>query len=257
MRWKPLSLTLHRTVGISLTGGNVQSLMSGQGWENAYMPRGAGELREKQSGHWDDSCDAKRSTSALPNKSKIWATIWWFNIHSPDLNFCLHRKLAARIKTHETWTALKERNLSWAQKRRRHACLWTPLAIYMGYYHHPVRPDNHITSPEGGEKVNQCQEDGSQLQAVYVPEEELLVQTSHAGLPSKTAPQSVRDASIVTIWRQWIAPILTPLWRKRGYRHNKRVRKQLRDTLTRRVDGPVEWTPEIFIHQRGGCGHEA
>ncbi len=196
MRWKPLSLTLHRTVGISLTGGNVQSLMSGQGWENAYMPRGAGELREKQSGHWDDSCDAKRSTSALPNKSKIWATIWWFNIHSPDLNFCLHRKLAARIKTHETWTA--------------------------------------------------------QLQAVYVPEEELLVQTSHAGLPSKTAPQPVRNASIVTIWRQWIAPILTPLWRKRGYRHNKRVRKQLRDTLTRRVDGPVEWTPEIFIHQRGG-----
>ncbi len=38
------------------------------------MPRGAGELRENQSGHWDNSCDAKRFTSALLNKSQIWQT---------------------------------------------------------------------------------------------------------------------------------------------------------------------------------------
>ncbi len=48
-----------------------------------------------------------------------------------------------------------------------------PLAIYVGYHHHVVRPDYHMTPPKKGEKVNQCQEDGSELQAVYEPGEEL------------------------------------------------------------------------------------
>ncbi len=122
-----------------------------------------------------------------------------------------------------------------------------PLVIYMGYYPHVVCPDNHMTPPEWGEKVNQCQEDGSQLQAFYVP-----VQTLHAGLPLKTTPQPVKNASIVTIWRRWIAPILNTLWRKRGSHQIKRVRKQLCDTLTSRVAGPVEWTPESLIHQMNG-----
>ncbi len=43
----------------------------------------------------------------------------------------------------------------------------------MRYYLHVVRPDNHMTPPERGEKVNQCQEDSSQLQTVYVQKEEL------------------------------------------------------------------------------------
>ncbi len=60
-RWTPLSFTLHRTAGISLMGGNAYSLMSGQVWANASRPRGAGELRENESGHWHDSFDAKRS----------------------------------------------------------------------------------------------------------------------------------------------------------------------------------------------------
>ncbi len=124
IRQTPLSFTLYRTAGISLTGRNTYSLLSGQGWASASMPRGSGELKENQSGDWNESCDAKRSTSALPNKSQIWTTVWWFNIHSPDLSFCLDRKSAARFKTPGTWTALKERNLSWDQRRRRHACLF-------------------------------------------------------------------------------------------------------------------------------------
>ncbi len=68
------------------------------------------ELRENQNRHWDDSCDAKSSTSDSPNRYQIWATVWRFNIHFPSLSFCLDRKLAARFKTHRTWTALKKRN---------------------------------------------------------------------------------------------------------------------------------------------------
>ncbi len=45
-RRTPLTFTLHRTAGISLTGGNAYSLMFGHGWANASMPRVAGELRE-------------------------------------------------------------------------------------------------------------------------------------------------------------------------------------------------------------------
>ncbi len=134
----------------------MYSLMSGQGWAKASIPRGAGEIRENQSGHWNNSCDAKRSTS----------TLWY------QLPTC---------------------------------------------YQHVVCHDNHMAPPEWGEKVNQSQDDSSQLQAVYVPGEELPCPNSTRWLPSKTAPQPVRDVSVVTIWRLWIAPILTPLWRKWGH----------------------------------------
>ncbi len=125
-RRKPLSFTLHRNAGISLTGGNAYSLMFSQGWTNTSMPRGAGELRENQSGHWDDSCDAKRFTSASPNRSQIWTTVWRFSIHSPGLRFYLDRKSAARFKTPGKWTALRESNLFWDQKRRWQA--WSGCA---------------------------------------------------------------------------------------------------------------------------------
>ncbi len=73
-----------------------------------------------------------------------------------------------------------------------------------------------------------------------------------AGLPSKSAPQPVIDASVVIIWRRWIAPILTPLWRKTGSRHCKRGREQLRNTLIRRVAGTVGCNLSSFIHKRNG-----
>ncbi len=78
------------------------------------------------------------------------------------------------------------------------------------------------------------------------------VETPCAGLPLKTVPQPVNDASVVTMWRQWIAPILTPRQRKVGFRHIKRVWKQLCDTLIRRVAGPVERILNNLIHQRNG-----
>ncbi len=65
-RRAPLTFTLHSTAGISFIGGNAYRLTFGHGWANASMPRVVGKLRENQSGHWDDSWEAKRSTSALP-----------------------------------------------------------------------------------------------------------------------------------------------------------------------------------------------
>ncbi len=90
------------------------------------------------------------------------------------------------------------------------------------------------------------------------------------GIPPPCFPQPVIDASVVTMWRWWITPILTPLWRKVGSCHSKSVWKQLRDTLSRRVAGPVKWILYSLMHQRnglmwsnprgstrGGCGHKA
>ncbi len=53
-----------------------------------------------------------------------------------------------------------------------------------------------MTPPEKGEKVNQCQGDGSELQAVYVAEEELSCSNTVRGMPSKTASQPVIDVSM-------------------------------------------------------------
>ncbi len=61
---------------------------------------------ENQRGHWVDSCDTKRSTSRPAEKI-------------PDLSFCLNRKSTASFRAPGLWTALRERNLSWAQRRRR------------------------------------------------------------------------------------------------------------------------------------------
>ncbi len=69
-RRAPLTFTLHSTAGISFIGGNAYRLTFGHGWANASMPRVVGKL-ENQSGHWDDSWEAKRSTSALPNRSGL------------------------------------------------------------------------------------------------------------------------------------------------------------------------------------------
>ncbi len=68
----------------------------------------------------------------------------------------------------------------------------------------------------------------------------------------KTEPQPVIDVSVVTMWRRWNVPSLTPLRRKVGSRHIKRVQKQLRYTLIRRVAGPVERILNSLIHQRNG-----
>ncbi len=75
-RRAPLTFTLHRTAGISLTGGNAYSLMFGHGWANASMPRVAGELREKP----------KRALGRL-----LWSKEVHFRFAKqiPNLGYCL------------------------------------------------------------------------------------------------------------------------------------------------------------------------
>ncbi len=129
----------------------------------------------------------------------------------------------------------------------------------MGYYRHVVHPDNHMTPPEWGEKVNQCQEDSSQLQAVYVPGEELSCPNSaRRSVLEDHAPACqgcIRCDHLAT----WIGSILTPLWRKKGNprtRHIKRVRKQLRDTLL--GEWLVLWSgPLKFSSTKGTASCEA
>ncbi len=180
-RRAPLTFSLHSTAGISFIGGNAYRLTFGHGWANASMPRVVVKLRENQSGHWDDSWKAKRSTSALPNRYQIWDPVWRFNIHSPGLSFCLDRKSAARFSIPGMWTALKERNLSLDQRRRRHASLSRVRATVnllggLCGTQPPYCPSwLWYDTPENGEKILQSQEDSPEFQAVYMPREELLL----------------------------------------------------------------------------------
>ncbi len=162
-------------------------------------------------------------------------------MHSPGLSYCLDRKSAARFSIPRTWTALKERNLSWDQRRRRRASLsrvrnreppwrfmWDTTAIL-----------SVLTiiwcSPRTGRKCIKARKTALSSRQLLCQERNSPVHSPRAGLPSKTEPQPVIDVSVVIIWRWWIAPILTPLRRKAGSRHCKRGREQLRDTLIRRV----------------------
>ncbi len=70
-----------------------------------------------------------------------------------------------------------------------------------------------MTPLEKGEKVNQCQEDSSQLQPVYVPREELSCPDSARW----SALEDHAPACQGCIRRNHLTPILTPLWRKRGF----------------------------------------
>ncbi len=141
-RRTPVSLTLTKTAGISLTGGILYSLMSGQGWMNASMPRGSGELRENQSGHWDDSCNESglpfgRSTSTLPT----WASV-----------LTESRLRSSRLLGREPFS---KRGTCPEPKGGDgvHACFEcatvNPLGDLNGI--HVVHPDNRMTPPEWGE----------------------------------------------------------------------------------------------------------
>ncbi len=88
-------------------------------------------------------------------------------------------------------------------------------------------------------------------QVRYLPD-----QTPQAGLPSKTAPHPEREASVIVIWRRQTTPISTPLRRKLGSRHTKRVQRQASDTLSRQRDGQEGWIPRDSIHQRNAPREE-
>ncbi len=182
--------------------------------------------------------------------------VWRFNIHSPGLSFCRDRKSATRFSIPRTWTALKERNLSWDQRRRRHASLsrvrdceppwwfmWDITAILSALI-------MIWCPPRTGRKYIKARKTALSSRQFMCQERNSPVHSPLAGLPSKTAPQPVIDASVVIIWRRWIAPILTPLRKKAGSRHCKRGWEQLRDTLIWRVAGTVGCNLSSFIHQR-------
>ncbi len=63
--------TLSRTPGIRVIGGNAYRQSLGHVCTIASSPRGAGWVRENQSGQWDVSRDANRSTCAWPNSLHI------------------------------------------------------------------------------------------------------------------------------------------------------------------------------------------
>ncbi len=125
---------------------------------------------------------------------------------------------------------------------------WTSLAVYVGHNRHIVRPDYDMIPPRTGRKYFKARKTALSSRQFICQERNSCFHSPLAGLPSKTAPQPVIDASVVIIWRQWITPILTPL----QSRHIKRGRQQLRDTLIRRVAGTVGCNLSSFIHQRNG-----
>ncbi len=72
--------------------------------------------------------------------------------------------------------------------------------------------------PRTGRKCFKARKTALSSRQFMCQERNSPVHSPRAGLPSKTVPQPVIDASVVIIWRRWIAPMLTPLWRKAGSR---------------------------------------
>ncbi len=157
-----------------------------------------GYVRDWNLSDWE----AKRSTSALPNRSQIWDTVWRFNIHSPGLSFCLDRKSAARFSLPKMWTALKERNLSWDQRRRWRASLsrvrdrespwrfmWDTTAILS------VLTMIWYPPPETGRNTSKPGRQPWVPGSLYAKRGTLPSTPPLSGLPSKTAPQPVIELS--------------------------------------------------------------
>ncbi len=221
------------------------------------MPKAAGELRENQSGYWDNSCDAKRSTFASQNRSQIWPLSDGSTSIPPDWvsvsteNRLQGSKLPEREPLSERETCPETKGEDCAQ-----ACSGCPTTNPFGdlfimrdtnamlsiltIIWHLLRKQISARKMALSSRQFMCQERNSPLQTLCT------------GLPSKTVPQPVIDVSIVIMWRWWVAPILTPLRRKVGPCHIKRVRTQLCDTMIRRVAGPVERILNSLIHQRNG-----
>ncbi len=86
--------TLSSTPGSRAIGGNAYRWSLGHICVIASSPRRAGCVRENQSGQWDVSRDANRSTCAWPNSFYISSTTSGWSLHSPGLSPCLDRMSA-------------------------------------------------------------------------------------------------------------------------------------------------------------------
>ncbi len=83
--------TLSRAPGSRVIRGNAYRWTLGHVCTIASSPRGAGCVRENQSGLWDVSLDANRSTCAWPNSLHINSTTSGWSLNSPGLSPCLDR----------------------------------------------------------------------------------------------------------------------------------------------------------------------
>ncbi len=91
--------TLSRTPGSRAIGGNAYRRSLGHVCTIASSPRGAGCVRENQSGQWVISQDANRSTCAWPNSFHIDSTTSRWSLNSPGLSPCLDRMSAPILWT--------------------------------------------------------------------------------------------------------------------------------------------------------------
>ncbi len=91
--------TLSRTPRSRAIEGNAYRWSLGHICTIASSPRGAGCVRENQSGQWDVSQDANRSTFAWPNFLHINSTTSVWSLNSPGLSPCLDRMSAPVLWT--------------------------------------------------------------------------------------------------------------------------------------------------------------
>ncbi len=80
-------------------GGNAYRRSLGHICTIASNPGGAGCMRENQSGLWDVSRDAIRSTCAWSNSLHFSSTTSGWSLHSPGLSPCLDRMSAPILWT--------------------------------------------------------------------------------------------------------------------------------------------------------------
>ncbi len=116
--------TLRSTAGISLTVGKAYSFMSGQGCASASIPREVSERGRIKGGI--GSTPATQRGPPLPRRIFPKSDPPYGGSESIPLHlsFCLDKKFAVRFKTPGTWTALRDKNLSYAQRRSWRACLF-------------------------------------------------------------------------------------------------------------------------------------
>ncbi len=209
--------------------------------------------------YWDDSWEAKRSTSALPNRFHIWDTVWRFNIHSLGLS------LSVSTENQPQGSVFQERELP----SKKGTCPRTkgedgaqacpgcatvnlpdglcetlpPYCPFWLWYDAPREWGENTSKPGRQPWVpgSLCARKGTLLS---IPRSPVYLRRPRPS-PSLMRPSwSYGDGGSHPFWPR--------SGEKRGSRHCKRGREQLHDTLIRRVVGIVGCNLSSFIHQRNG-----
>ncbi len=172
-----------------------------------------GYVRDWNLSDWE----AKRSTSALPTDPRSGIPSDGSTSIPPGLSFCLDRKSAARFSIPRNVNRPQREELilgpkeKMARKPVQGARPWTSLTVYVGHNRHIVHPDYDMIPPrERGENTSKPGRQPWDPGSLYAREELFLPLPARRSAFEDRA-QPVIDASVVIIWRRWIAPILTPL----------------------------------------------